>query len=74
MKKSGRKQGVFTLFFSVLLAITVIFTSIMPVSAKQSQMTMTKEVGSKVAITLHYYRFDNQYDDWGAWAETFGAL
>ena len=68
MKKSGRKQGVFTLFFSVLLAITVIVTSIMPVSAKQSQMTMTKEVGSKVAITLHYYRFDNKYDDWDIWA------
>ena len=68
MKKSGRKQGVFTLFFSVLLAITVIVTSIMPVSAKQSQMTMTKEVGSKVTITLHYYRFDNKYDDWDIWA------
>ncbi|MBS6559365.1 MAG: type I pullulanase [Clostridiales bacterium] len=68
MKKSGRKQGILTLCFSVLLAITVIFTSIMPVSAKQSQMTMTKEVGSKVAVTLHYYRFDNKYDDWDIWA------
>lgn len=66
MKKSGRKQSVLTLFFSVLLAITVIVTSIMPVSAKQSQMT--KEVGSKVAITLHYYRFDDKYDDWDIWA------
>lgn len=66
MKKSGRKQGVLTLFFSVLLAITVIVTSIMPVSAKQSQMT--KEVRSKVSITLHYYRFDDKYDDWDIWA------
>ena len=63
-----RRKSISSMFFSVCLAMILIFTSSMPVSATQGEAVMSKGIEGKVAITLHYYRFDNQYENWDIWS------